>query len=117
MTTQNGKDQRHRHYSSSGLGSSQRESRGLGDEPHKVINLNRQRSNIDDPSRIRRRRELIGGILSQLIEDANDQLAEYERQLKECEQRMSYYKSQVKKAQKRIDYLEKLNISSEEGTE
>ncbi len=115
MTNQNGQDQRHRNYSASGLGSSQRESRGLGNEPHKVINLNRQRSNIHDPSRLRRRRELAGGILCQLIEDAKDQLAEYERQLKECELRMSYYKNQINKVNKRINYLEKLHSSFEEG--
>ncbi len=115
MTNNNGQDQRHRDHSASGLGSSKKESRGVGDESDKVVNLNRQRTNIDDPGRIRRRRELIGGILSQLIEDAKDQLAEYERQLKECEQRMSYYRTQIKKVNKRIDSLEKLNISSGEG--
>ncbi len=115
MSNKNGQDQCHSYDPSSRLGCSQKESRESGDEPDKVVNLNCQRTNIYDSDRLRRRRALTGGILCQLIEDAKDQLAEYERQLKECDLRMSYYKNQIKKVNKRINSLEKLNISFEEG--
>ena len=103
MIKDNGQDKRNGHIEQEGLGSVKEKSRSTWNESDKVIDIDCKRSNHNEPSRIRRRREITGGILSQLTKDTEDQLAFSKKQI-------SYYENQIKSLEKKLVYLKGLEV-------
>lgn len=101
MKNPNGKDKCNRDNQERRLGVSQKESGRIGDEQDKVIDFDSKRSNRDEQSSSQRRRKVIGGILSQLMQDNEAQLAYSERQV-------SYHQKQITDLQKKIQNLNNL---------
>ena len=110
MKTQDGQNQRNSNNRSERLGESQRKSGRLGDESNQAVDLDSQRANFNKSNCIRRRRKVIGGILSQLILDLQDQLALHKTQIK-------FHENEMSKIKKRLEYLEGLNIAYNDPSE
>lgn len=120
MKTSNGKNKRNSDNQEGRLGISQIKSRKLGDEQDKIVDFDSKRSNQNEQSSFGRRRKIIGGMLSQLMQDSEAQLAHSEHQV-------SYHQKQVAHLQNKIEHYKALksllleedneikqNISSEE---
>ncbi len=105
MNNKNGASQRNYKNGQKRLGSFENQSRAVGNEQDEVAYSDCERENFDREA-IFRRRDIAGGILSQLIEDSIDQLA--------------YIEKQKKRLKKRVESLEKLkkslSVDSEEET-
>ena len=91
MQGTNGAGKRNNQNEQNRLGSFEIKSRAVRDEQNKIINSNCQRKN-NNREIIFRRRNIAGGILSQLIEDSEDQLAYFERQSKRLKKRIQSLK-------------------------
>ncbi len=108
-------NQRHSPNEPRRLGTFRQEGEAIGNEPNKIIDFNCTGSNRNDPNQLGRRRKVIGGILSQLIEEAKDQLADceeqsfyHEKQAIFHDKRSSFYKNKAIKLQKKLDSLKNL---------
>lgn len=112
MNTENGQgqSQRNRNSRKERLGSFEEKSGGVGNESNKIINLDSQGTNINESDCIRRRRKIIGGMLSQLIKDTRDQLAF-------CQHQVSYYNEQIQSLEKKLSNLENLDVFYEDEIE
>lgn len=111
MTTKNGANKRHYPNEQRRLGSSQAQSREAGDEPHQTFDSDSAGEN-NYRKIILGRRDITGGIISQLIQESEDQLAELDRQ------GVSIAKQRAK-TEKRLEAYLKLqaSLSAEEDIE
>lgn len=99
----NGQNQRDSNFKQGGLGGTKKQSGIFGDESNEIVDFDSEGTNSYESDRIRRRRQVIGGILSQLIEDTSNQLAHSKRQL-------NFYKNQVHSLEKKLEYLQALEV-------
>ena len=96
MSKQDGTSQRNYQNAEKGLGGFKDKSRTVGNDQNEAIDADSQRKDRYREA-ILRRRDVAGGILSQLIEDSEDQLA--------------HIRKQEKRLIKRIQSLNKLKDS------
>jgi hypothetical protein len=81
------------------LGSIKPDCQTIGVLPNSVFNSDRHRGHQNrEKSNSSRRGKIAGGMLSQLIEDTNDQLAYHEMQL-------YYYENQINKLKRRLKHF------------
>lgn len=103
MNFENGQDKRNSRNRQKGLGKPEEKSAGTRYKQNQAFSFDSQRANINESNNSGRRRAIVGGILSQLREDCEDQLAFNERQIK-------YHKAQIDKLKKKIKYLNGLEL-------
>lgn len=91
------------------LGRVKSESKTIGIESNKAIDSdcdgkNQNRKNSND----NRRRRIVGGILSQMIDETTDHLAFSEAQLNYHQSQSNHHQSQIEKLKKRLNNLTEL---------